>query len=86
MNTQQQIYALRTSLNNLKRKSDFKQKDFVIITDQINGKTFAIAENKETLASSGETYFYPQAITGFMNYDKLNHFLLALHFKERFFN
>lgn len=84
MKNQQQFEALTTSLNNLIRNG--AKENLVIVTDQILGKTFCIAENKEEKYSNGETYMHPQCITGFMNYDKLNHFLLALHLKNRFFN
>lgn len=84
MNTEAQKEALQTSLNNLIRNG--AKENLVISTDQINGKTFCIAEEKEEKYSSGESYIYAQPITGFLNYEKLNHFLLALHLKDRFYN
>lgn len=84
MTTTKQHEALTSSLYNLIRNG--AKENLVIITDQIQCKTFCVAESKNEQYSNGESYMYNQPITGFMNYDKLNHFLLALHLKDRFFN
>lgn len=73
MTTQQKQEALQNALSSFGIK-----KDFCIKTDEIKGKTFALAVLKTSAppgAPSWHEYSYEEPITPFMSYECLNEYL-----------
>lgn len=64
----------RQALENALVHFNFNKK-FKVITDQIKGKSFAIAEEKTEISTLGTNYVHQQPITPFMTYEECNHYL-----------
>ena len=50
-------------------------KKYIIVSDQTKGNTFSLGVMKKTEGTMGQTYDFPDPLTGFMSYEELNAYL-----------